>query len=392
MMSNSRTTVFLVVGLLFGGLLAAELRADTGPPDPISLDRASPSVVDFFSTPGHIYDMLPVPPIPPIPPLGYDNAGPGPVVHIGEVSYGLAAGDNNDGHSNGEADPNQIQLSIYFSGDDLSVGLAGTDYDNQAIRGQAAGDRFMLNGVALASPAAVFASGVPSGVSPPILPGGLGNFPTNLLNANQHRYHEIPSIPPGAFNAYVPIGAATIMDDMDALELTAIDLDGSTTHTAPDTPIYFSLDGASPSLPGSPADIQVTAPGAGAFGLFAAAPALGLAAADDVDALAVWDVAGDLTAGPGDYALFSLAPGSPALGALFSPADIFVTDFSGSFTVYLTAASLGMAASDNIDALDVEFFFGGIQEPLDFVVPEPASCVLLVLGCVALGGLRGRRL
>ena len=378
-----RRMLLTCLALALAVLIAATLQADVGPPDPISLDRASPSVFGGFgSTPGDIYDMLLTGPIPPPPPagtLGYDNGGPGPIVHIGELSYGLVPGDNNDGHSNGELDPFQNQLSIYFSGDDLSVGAPGTDYLHQSIRAQAAGDRMMLNGVTLASPAAVMGAGVPSPVSPPFLPGGLGNFPVNLLNANQHRYHEIPSIGPGAFNGFVPPAGATAMDDMDALELTAFDLDGTMTHTVLDTPIYFSLDGLSPSLPGSPADIQVTAPGAGFYGLFAPAVTLGLGPSDDVDALAVWDVDGSLSASPGDYALFSLAPGSPALGAALSAADIFVTDFSGAFTTYLTAASLGMLFTDNIDAIDVEFFFGGIQEPLDIVVPEPATSTLIGL-------------
>ena len=397
---NAESNRFLPFALsLVGMLLIAQVRADEGPPDPISLDRASPSVAGGFgSTPGDIYDMLPTGPIPPPPApgtLGYDNGGPGPIVHIGDFSYGLvggALGDNNDGHSNGEINPFQNQLSIYFSGDDLSLGGLGTDYRHQAVRSQAAGDRFMLNGVTTLSPAAVMGGAGPSGVIGPLLPGGLGNSPINLLNANQHRYHEIPSIGPAAFNTFVPPAGATAMDDMDALELTPIDLDGSMTHTAADTPIYFSLDPISPSLLGSPADIQVTPPGAGAYGLYAADAILGLAPGDDVDALAVWDLATPLVADPGlDYALFSLAPGSPTLTlGGFSAADIFVTDFTGANALYLTAGSLGMLPTDNIDALDVEFFGGFIQEPLDFV-PEPTGAAFLLLTGLVCAAHRRRR-
>ena len=60
-----------------------------------------------------------------------------------------------------------------------------------------------------------------------------------------------------------------------------------------------------------------------------------------------------------DYALFSLAPGSPSLGGgLFSPADIFVTIFAGTNTLFLPAAAIGMLPTDNVDALDVEWFWG----------------------------------
>ncbi len=380
--------------LLLGALTTSQMRADTGPPDPISLDRASPSVFGGFgSTPGDIYDMLPTGPIPPVPApgtLGYDNGGPGPIVHTSEGSYGLAPGDNNDGHSNGELNPNQNQLSFFFSGDDLSVGAPGTDYLHQSTRLQAAGDRFMLNGVTTLSPAAVMAGAGPSGVAGPLFPGGSGTFPANLLNANQHRYHEIPSIGPATVNTFIPPAGATAMDDMDALELTPIDLDGTMTHTVPDTPLYFSLDIFSPSLPGSPADIYATPPGAGAYGLFAADFTLGLVPGDDVDALAVWDVAGDLMASPGDYALFSLAPGSPTLAGFgLSAADILVTDFTGAFALYLTAGSLGMLPTDNIDALDVEFFNGFAQEPLD-AIPEPTGAVFLLLTGLVFVARRGR--
>ena len=55
-----------------------------------------------------------------------------------------------------------------------------------------------------------------------------------------------------------------------------------------------------------------------------------------------------------DFALFSLAPGSVALAALGnSPADIFFTDFSGSYAIYASAADLGLLPADNVDALEI---------------------------------------
>jgi hypothetical protein len=176
---------------------------------------------------------------------------------------------------------------------------------------------------------------------------------------------------------------------MDALELTAFDVDGDRVH---DTPIFFSLDGASPSWFGSPADILVSQAGVAGFGLFATASSLGLNNADDVDALAVWSL-DPWQMVPGlDYALFSLAPSSPTLwgadgapgqagidddgrngvddlgevgfGDDQSPADIFVTAFVGTYKLYLAANTIGMRNTDNVDALDVETV---LQAPIDSI-------------------------
>jgi hypothetical protein len=83
--------------------------------------------------------------------------------------------------------------------------------------------------------------------------------------------------------------------------------------------------------------------------------------------------------------LFSLAPGSPSLGIFdnflgrfLSPADVFITDFDGTFAMYATAESLGLnPATDNIDGLD--------SAP----VPEPVGG--LVLAALAVMGMRRRR-
>jgi len=83
-----------------------------------------------------------------------------------------------------------------------------------------------------------------------------------------------------------------------------------------------------------------------------------------------------------DTMLFSLAPGSTALAFFdvilnrnLSAADIFITDFDGTFQLYAAAESMGLLASDNIDGLDV------------MPIPTPASLVLLALG----GALASRR-
>ena len=70
-----------------------------------------------------------------------------------------------------------------------------------------------------------------------------------------------------------------------------------------------------------------------------------------------------------DVAIFSLAPGSSKLQQYnLSAADLFITDFDGTFALYATAESMGLAFGDNIDGLDV-------------LVPEPASLsVVMVSG------------
>jgi len=340
--------------------------------DPISLTRNSPSVVGFGNTPGDIYGEVMVP----VLPGGWDVGGPGPVPHVADAAYGLQPMvDNNDGHSNGEVDPN-LEVVIYFSGDVNSFGLPQTDYEHQAMRNQAAGDRFVSNGAGL--PPAVVMSGASGGPSPlivgPIFPGATGVGSPNLLSANQNRYNEIPSLPPMMYNSYVPPPGAVPMDDMDALELFPFNLNpppGPNTDLMHDTPVYFSLDVQSPSLQlplMGPADVLLAQPATPAFGLFAPAPTLGLSLMDEVDALAVWDIFNPFQLDAQvDMALFSLAPGSLTLAGPngihgdyddLSPADIFVTDFSGVHRVYMTAATLGMQFTDNIDALDVEIFQG----------------------------------
>jgi hypothetical protein len=164
-----------------------------------------------------------------------------------------------------------------------------------------------------------------------------------------------------------------------------MDLNGDQMH---DTPIYFSLDGGSPSLGvGSPADIYLTPAGpGGVFGLFAGWATMGLAPTDDLDALAVYDTDGILNPGA-DYALFSLTPFSPYLAANgLSPADILVTDFTGQSRLFLPAGAIGLMPADNVDALDVEI---GIGFPEVWEIPEPAMVTVTTLGLLWL--VRRRR-
>jgi len=131
---------------------------------------------------------------------------------------------------------------------------------------------------------------------------------------------------------------------------------------------------------------------------------------DDIDALVVSDVSVifvqfpephmEVVATPNsfldpgfDTALFSLAPGSPSLIAGgYSPADVFITAFGGSFSLYASAGSLGLLPTDNIDALEIRI---GVVPPQlgQFVesVPEPSSVWLAVVGLVPIAYCARRR-
>jgi hypothetical protein len=101
--------------------------------------------------------------------------------------------------------------------------------------------------------------------------------------------------------------------------------------------------------------------------LYMSGIALGLGPLDDIDGLAIIE---DGLAGPtfGDAIYFSLTAISPSLAGLgASPADVLVSTLGGAPSIAFTAASLGLLASDDIDALDL------------FVVPEPATVVLIGL-------------
>jgi hypothetical protein len=380
-----------MAALAIAGMLVLSIEAGADPPpDPISIDATSASLVACLGkTPADIYGMGAL--------AGCDAAGPGPVLEIPESIYGLGTFgpvDDQDGHSAGEIDAHSVQ-TIYFSGETLSAGVPGSDYDHQAIRSQAEGDRYVSNGSTTISPAAVMSGAGPAAIAGPAiptspltgLPGGL-----HLLSVNQTAYNEIPTIDPPAYNLTIPA-----IDDMDALELEAFDTDSDNVH---DLPIFFTLDLVSASLPFfgiGTASILVAPPG-GASHLYAPFPALGLAESDMIDAIAVWDD-GDLIALgiPGvDHAIYSLAPGSPALlpgspipacfAAGCSPADIFVTDFAGASELFLPAAAIGMLPTDNVDALDVE-----IGAPQIHPVPEPGVLLQLVSGTGFLIVLAKRR-
>ena len=141
--------------------------------------------------------------------------------------------------------------------------------------------------------------------------------------------------------------------------------------------IYFTITafdaGAHPVYAGfgfTGADIFFSPPVVGysvAPALFATGASLGLGPGDDIDALAIIE---DGSGGPSvaDVVFFSLTPGSPSLAGLgASPADILVSSIGGVPGIAITAGTIGLLATDDVDALDL------------FVVPEPATAAMMCL-------------
>ena len=128
--------------------------------------------------------------------------------------------------------------------------------------------------------------------------------------------------------------------------------------------VWFSLDPASPSLPAlglnppaTAGDILLALVGGGPPGAptrWAQLGALGLQAGDDIDALCIHEGASPTEQyRPGtDQVWLSLAPGSPTLGPPnnWSAADILQAPVGPASRV-VTAAQLGLNATDNLDAL-----------------------------------------
>jgi hypothetical protein len=140
-----------------------------------------------------------------------------------------------------------------------------------------------------------------------------------------------------------------ISDDLDALTNEPVSVVDPDADGELEEAVFFSLAPGSPTLATSgrsAADVLWTV--GFSPGVYASAASLGLQPADDIDALCIIDVG----LGPGfdsaDFMLFSLAAGSPTLAARgFSAADVLRPGPEVAFP----AASLGLRASDDLDAL-----------------------------------------
>ncbi len=151
-----------------------------------------------------------------------------------------------------------------------------------------------------------------------------------------------------------PLLADTGDDNMTGMEL----------RDFPDDPrgLWFgTFVGPSFPAPGDGGTIYHYDPSSGAFSLgnlvaYALPGTMGLGAGDVIDALILSDVFRDGELDPGaDEVLFSLAPGSPTLAAFgLSAADVFYASFTGTFSLFATAAMLGLEPGDDVDALDIK--------------------------------------
>jgi hypothetical protein len=157
------------------------------------------------------------------------------------------------------------------------------------------------------------------------------------------------------------------LDNMDCLGVDWTDPTGGTADGVPDREVYFSLDGASPTLAAnnwSAADILVTIGGALPT-VYATAAQLGLIAADDVNGLCLTDTGMDDYFDPGnpdpaarDYLFYTITASSPSIIDTVAPdlvpdaATIMYVQSSGVAIPVDPAAALGLAAStDDLDAM-----------------------------------------
>lgn len=265
-----------------------------------------------------------------------------PVVAESAASLGLAGGSSDEINSMSFGAPPSGTF-FHFSVDRSSVGLAG-DVVAEAVQGQAAADVF-----------------------------GVFSVGTNVLVRNQAALGLLPDSTAGT-PATPPIDA-----------LDAFDFD----YSGPGGGVLsgFTLAPGHPkngSAVGCGGDVFLTNGGGFILGY---AGYFGLASCDD-------DV--DAHTGPGtvNIVYFSLAPGSPSLApgspitgcsSGCSAADIFVKHSGSPPSLLLTAAQLGLLATDNVDALALG------AEPAPHPVPSLSAVgfgglVVLLLGC----GLAGR--
>jgi len=278
-----------------------------------------------------------------------DVLSPGPVVDI--QGRGLGLQDNFSGgvfdsladFSFGKDPINKDQL--YFSVDRVSVGLPGTAVFKQAAPGIASAAEDVFLALPAAHSNTLFINGATLGLT--------GGF-------------------------------------------FGDDIDGLTLNSKPTPNTYFAIGRLSASNNfgnGTLASDLLVSAGNGHFAVYATNMMMGLNPRDAIDGLVLDTGNLDQVADPGiDVALFSLDPFSPdtftftglpyipCVPGHMSPADVCVTDFTGTFSAFASAANLGLLPDDNVDALAT--------------IPEPPIALFIVSGAfvfAAWGRLRDIR-
>jgi hypothetical protein len=281
----------------------------------------------------------------------------------------------NDSLSNNTQD-NGLNTRLRFSVDRLSQGMPGTAVNTQWALNQQPADIYLSTDY-------YFAPGGFVGFPGPI--GYGGNLfawifgPTlNTLVYDDSFFPLLSGFAPIPPNVMAPPIGPGSHDNIDQFDRQTLDANGD---MVTDGWMYFTIypDEAAMGFPPLSAadifDVAPNAPGGVANLPFAPGPSMGLDMiggpnTDSIDALIMYDnniQGGPAFGGPGaepgiDYALFSLAPGSMALAQWgLDSADVFFTDFRGSFFLYAPAVSLGLRplpggepghGGDNVDALD----------------------------------------
>ncbi len=240
-----------------------------------------------------------------VPPIGSPLVVPG-----GLAAFGLVAGDVVNGFDIITSVASGAE-QILFSVDSVSTGLAGSASLAEAIVGEVAADVFFggTTGAPLGTNLlAIDGDGAPAGVPPSL---GLVESPSS-----------------GPFDDLAALkfcDAANIMDP------------GATTI------VLFTLAAGSPTLAAigaGPEDIIVPT-GAATPPSVITGSSLGLSAGDVIDAIS----------GTG---LISLAPGSPSLATIpAGPADLIEVSIGATPFVAISAASIGLGPTDNVDALEL---------------------------------------
>lgn len=282
-----------------------------------------------------------VPPVPgPVPP---------PIVGIPAPAMGLLPGDVVTGLSYGLLPPAAAPgMQALFSVDGASAGAPflppPANVSCEALGGQALGDVFNSQpfGPPLALPnvLALDGNGVVSACATPASPG-------------------LGLIEPSA-------------DDVTALELCPASFVYS--GVALTAPIYLTLAPGSPTLialGASSGALLVVPPPAGPPAILAPPAALGLIGGPPGCGAPACDQINDFDFGT-TAVLFSLAPGSPSLGACgLSPADLLLAPAGVCPAIAAPAPALGLLPGDNMDALAVNF-----DTDADFVADPCDNCAL----------------
>lgn len=283
---------------------------------------------------------------------------------FGGAASGFAPGDVVDGFSQRQALP---VFHLCFSVDPFSTGapppLIGFPHPghtfnvtDQASRNQAVGDAFISTD-AFSIPDGLVPSPVPSGAA------GTGAL-NNVLAINQSpgfrfNFNLVPNLGPARVN---PV--ASTQDDVNGGGGAAPRLFFTLAAVNP-------LTGAANSRGLGGADIlfDPTASLAGGVpfdeNVYATATDLGLAPADEINAISVFDTNDDGVWNPGDAVLFSLDRGSPSLPALGADAaDILIAVFGEPARLFADNAEFGLADTDNVDMLELVPFAGSTLETI----------------------------